>query len=68
MVSLDFFCFVFDIKKKNESPRFVATEAHLLRRRNAMKERQTHRGNQIKFIQSPQKKPHQFNGKACVDH
>jgi len=38
MVSLDFFCFVFVIKQKNESLRFVATEAPLLRRRNEMKE------------------------------
>jgi len=40
MVSLDFFCFVFVIKQKNEGPRFVATEAHLLIRRNDMKEYQ----------------------------
>jgi len=38
IVSLDFFCFVFDIKKKNESLRFVATEAPALRRANEMKE------------------------------
>ena len=38
MVSLDFFCFVFVIKQKNESPRFVATEAPALRRANDMKE------------------------------
>ena len=40
MVSLDFFCFVFVIKQKNESPRFVATEAHVLRRTNDMKEKE----------------------------